>query len=247
MKFRILGLAIVTAITPLAAHAGQNPPAATSIPLAQEAETFARLFLPGDRSAEGAKANYIIQFKRGWDANPENGEMARRYPGLYEAALEAGLASLNAVFSEMVPKAHSRIAKVAADRLSLADLQGINAFYRSATGQAVLGAVVSSLDMNALADKMAAQETPNLQMDDMTSALGTGYVAKLTAGQQREFVRFMISPAGRNLRKALPEINTAMFAEINASLAKLNEDQMEAIGVATMAHISTIEKAKTAQ
>lgn len=240
-----LALLLLIAVPTGAGAQAPSPAVATSPEAASLAAEFAGLYVPEALVRDLAIREFKKNFRTSFTGNPDNARLESQYPGSLEAGMAAGVTAFGKLFDNMLPRLRSEVAAAAVQKLTVADLTTINAFYRTPLGQKTQVLVGQSVDTTALAERARTDpENFAVNRDDIAKSIDPGFIADFTADERAILTKFSTSAAGRHFEAARPSIEAAMLAEQNIRIREGLPAIQQAVQEGIVANITAI-RAKT--
>lgn len=239
MTRRLLSVAMLAAaaVGVSAAPAWGQTQAATTA-LSESAQRFGALYVPIDLSLEAAIAGFDKEFEPAIRADANVVALDQRFPGLIDAAGKAGRDAMTRTMRRELPATQQRVAALAGARFTLAELDGINAYLASSSGQRLQRVMAETADGSALSAEMRETgNTPELDGTKLLAMVNPAALGRLTKDELASLIQFSASPAGRKFDATGGELAELVAAEMNNIIAAMKPDIEQAVVGAITAHL----------
>lgn len=230
-------LLATSAIAVSAASAWAQTEAATST-LSESAQRFGALYVPIDLSLETAITGFNKEFEPAIRADPNVVALDQRFPGLIDVAGKAGRDAMTQAMRRELPATQQRIAALASARFTVAELDSINAYFASASGQRLQRVVAETADASALTAEMRETgKAPDLNGAKLLAMVNPAVLGRLSNDELASLIKFSGSPAGRKFDATGGELAELVAAEMNNIIAAMKPDIEQAVVGAITAHL----------
>jgi hypothetical protein len=233
--------ALALALAQLAAPAASSVPT-EKVVASPQAIAFAEGYVPAEATTRNAVASFRKEAERSLAAQPVFATLEQRVPDARRRIVDAGATAIERVYRDGLPALQRRVAAVAANTLSVADLAAVTAFIASPTGQAMQHAIAANVDTSKIV--AASQNTGRISAEQMSGAIDIpGSLQALSPAQINELAAFGTSPAGRRFQQVVPALQAAIAEETNTLIQTGNPAVQEAI-MMTMRSMAAPAKGK---
>lgn len=214
----------------------QTEAAATA--LSESAQRFGALYVPIDLSLETAIAGFNKEFEPAIRADANVVALDQRFPGLIDVAGKAGREAMARTMRRELPATQQRIAALAGARFTVAELDSINAYFASASGQRLQRVVAETADGSALSAEMRETgNVPELNGAKLLAMVNPAALSRLSNDEMASLIKFSVSPAGRKFDAAGGEFAELVAAEMNNIITTMQPDIEQAVVGAITAHL----------
>jgi hypothetical protein len=243
MKHRIhcLAAAALAALAqPATAKCGMDvappPPGADAPAQARAAHELASLYYPEAIIIAVVERQSRTAFEQGVRQSLGGETILQNMPELVDVWYEATMRIIRPCVAILVPNLQNGAAEVLGNRMSVAHMREVAAFYRSDTGRATMAALVQTL--------RPAQ--PRLRPDglvepmtraDIRDAIPTNFIDLLTPAQVADLARFGTSPHGQAFVNATPHLESLTVAAVNRLNAAAQPEIEAAVRTAIQDHL----------
>lgn len=241
-----LRVAAALLIAPATLIAGPAPAAAQAVDPAHRARALelAKLTQPRELVLSAVMAQTDKHFVSVLGGTPEGKEMEAAYPGILDAMYKGARGELVTAMEAMIPQMWDSFADLLAARLTLAEMEAMETFYRTPTGRKMLQGAMGAIDMKGLFTEAARQEDVTIGSADINKVQAQavrGAVASVDASDMAALEAFNRSGAAMKIVSLTPDFQKIMLEQAN-SRDPASEARMEAAMMAAMqAHIAKAE------
>jgi hypothetical protein len=238
-------------IAPVAAAGQGSPPAAPAA--SAEALAKARRILeitnPFDRLVEANMVGWEAAARKSISLEPSSATLEKAYPGIYDAAIEAGRPLARTYLSDFVRRSLDYKAALLAQRLSGPDLDSAFAFFDSPAGRRAIRGIYANADPAKFASDLAVRRRETGQavttVEDAVKIerdAASKMLADVSAEDQIAIMRFNRSPAGIKFTAAAREAEAKILDMANHPDRQWLARQQEAMQAAMIAFVDAKKK-----
>lgn len=236
LALRILtAYALIALAQPAAANCGLSPaapaPDADAPAQARAAHDLATLYYPEDLISAVVERQSRTAFEQGVRQSPGGERLLTEAPELIDVGYQATMSVIRPCVSLMVPNLQHRAASILGQRLSMAHLRDIAAFYRSDAGRATMAAIARSMRPAETRLRPDGSVEP-MTRADIRAAVPTDFLRELTPAQLAALAAFGGSPHGRAFMALTPQLEQATVSAVNDMNANAQNEVQAAVQAA---------------
>ncbi len=200
------------------------------------ARDLATLYYPAMLIGAVVERNARTSFIQGIESQPGGVTILEQQPALVDVGFQASIGVVRRCMPYLLRLMHARGTEVIAARLSLSQIQATSAFYRSASGRALIASIARS--MQPPTPRLRPDGTPEpFTREALRAALPSNFMDFLTPEHLAGLARFSGSTHGQAFVRAAPaleavtvrsvnEFNALVGPEVNAAVAAAVQDYL---------------------
>jgi hypothetical protein len=241
----LAGLAPVAAHAQQAAAVASSPTAAApSAPApSSPALELAKLYLQEDLVVDQATENFDKSFNIGFESNQSSKDLESNFPGIRQAALDAGHKVFVSEYISAIPLWRVDLARFIDTNFSTTETNAMIGYFQSPAGAKATKVMSEGGDISALAKKYSANpDNIKIEAEDANSLVNIGNLSKLSQAELTEVMKFFMTPAGRKFTRLSPQLQTILLNEVNNAIAALMPKAQSAIVEAISGYIANFDK-----
>jgi hypothetical protein len=148
--------------------------------------------------------------------DPQFSSLENAYPGLINVIIQSMKPKMLAAYSQKLPLLWNRLGAVYANGLTSAELDTVDAFYKSPVGKKVVAGFIEQNDSYTAAKQMVQNGSSNSAALESAVSQDTAITARkvgltLTDAERVAIFKFENSPLGVKISKMLPDITRTML------------------------------------
>lgn len=247
---------LLAGVVPAAANAQQQGPVPAS-PAPTMASTQARapstsalelakLYLQEDVVVDKATQNFDKSFNMGFESNQGSKDLESNFPGIRQAALDAGHKVFVSEYLSAIPRWRADLARFIDANFSTSETNAMIGYFHSAAGAKATKVMSEGGDISALAKKYSTNpDDIKVTREDAQSLVNVGNLSKLSQAELTEVMKFFMTPAGRKFTRLSPQLQTILLNDVNNTIATLMPKAQSAVIEAISGYIADFDKGRS--